>query len=56
MSNEYAGIHFFWAVREAVKDSLQPTSNVHFINIFFLLLALPNLQQQLSVWQADDLP
>jgi len=26
------------------------------LTFYFLLLALPNLQQQLSAWQADDLP
>jgi len=31
---------FFGAVREAVKEGLQPTSNVYFINICFFITGL----------------
>ena len=33
-------VYIFWAVREAVKEALQPTSVVYFINFFFFITGL----------------
>jgi hypothetical protein len=42
--------------RSEVQEVLQQTCNVYIIYLFFFfLLTLPDLQEQLSAWQGDDL-
>lgn len=56
MRNEYVGIHFFGRSEKRFRKLCNKLPTGTFLTFSFLLLALPNLQQQLSAWQVDDLP